>query len=326
MKTTRLCLSVVLLLAVAYMPAKAQQPTKLPRVGYIGGGDLRSPIFESFQQGLRDLGYVNGRSIVIERRPYYGEAQLNNSAAELVSLNVDAIVAQGGQPARAVMRATKTIPVVMFVARDPQAIDFLANSERPGGNVAGVSGFTTELGGKLLELIKETIPTAKRVAVFFNRLAEQRFPIWKSVDSAAHSLGVDLRWLEAGDGSFGWLYRNIRTAAWRQADAFIILPGTGGFRNTKDIADFGLRNRIPGISWRGDFTEAGGLMSYEPNGAEQSRRAAYLIDKIVKGAKPSDLPVERTTQYELVINLNTAKEIGVTIHPEILMWANRIIK
>jgi putative ABC transport system substrate-binding protein len=325
MITVRLCLSLALSLAAVYT-AKAQQPPKVPRVGYIGGGDLGSPIFDSFRQGLRDLGYVNGQSIVIERRPYYGDAQLDHSAAELVSLNVDAIVAQGGQPGRAVMRATKTIPIVMFVARDPPMIDFLASLERPSGNVSGVSGLTTEMGGKLLELIKETIPSAKRVAVFWNRLAEQRFPIWKSVDSAAHSLGIDLRWLEAGDGSFGWLYRNIRTAAWRQADAFIILPGTGGFRNTQDIAGFGLRNRIPGISWRGDFTEAGGLMSYEPNSAEQSRRAAHLVDKIIKGAKPSDLPVERATQFELVINLKTAKEIGVTIHPEILMWANRIIK
>lgn len=325
MRTSLLFLLVVALLAVGDTRAKAEQSAKVRRIGYLGGG-ARSPVFESFRQGLREIGYVEGQNIVIERRPYYDDPKLDNSATELVQLNVDAIVAQGGAPVRAAMRATKTIPIIMFVVGNPVQIDFVASLERPGGNVAGVSGLTTELGGKWLELIKETIPSAKRVAVFWNRLAEQRFPIWKSVDSAARSLGVDLRWLEAGDGGFGWLYHNLRKAAWREVDAFVILPGIGAFRNTKDIADFGLRNRIPGISWQDDFVEAGGLMSYGANTVEQSRRATYALDKILKGAKPSDLPVERPTQFELVINLKTAKEIGVTIHPEMLMWADRVIK
>ena len=319
MKTRLPLLLIIALLAAFDVPATAQQPAKVRRIGYLGDGNPRSPVFESFRQSLRELGYVDGQNIVIEYRPYYDNPQLDNFAADLASLNVDAIVAQGAEPVRAAMRATKTIPIVKFVARD-------ASLEGTGGNVAGVSGLTTQLGGKWLELIKETIPSAKRVAVFWNRFAERRIPLWQSVDSAARSLGVDLRWLEAGDGSFGLLYRNIRTAAWRHADAFIVMPGTGGVTNMQDIADFGLRDRIPGVSWRSDFTDAGGLMSYEAKSAEQSRRAAHLLDKILKGAKPSELPVERPTQFELVINLKTAKEIGVTIHPEVLMWADRVVK
>ena len=326
MRIRLLFVSIVTLLAMADMAARAQQPVKTPRVGYLGGGNSRSPVFDSFLQGLRELGYADGQKIVVERRPYYENSQLENSAADLVRLKMDAIVAQGLEPARAAMKATKTIPIVMFIPADPVLFGFVASMERPGSNVTGISGLTTELGGKWLELIKETIPRARRVAVFWNRPAEERFPLWKSVDSTARSLGVDLQWLEAGDMAFGWLYRNIRSAAWRQADAFIVLPGTGGFRNTEDIAEFGLKNRIPGISWRRDFPETGGLMSYSASSVEQSRRAAYVVDKILKGAKPSDLPVERPTQFELVINLKTAKEIGVTIHPEVLMWADRVIK
>lgn len=322
MRTRLLFLLIFAVLAVGAAPAGAQQRAKVPRVGYLG---VSSHLFEAFQQGLRELGYVERQNIILERRPFDSESssQLENLAADLVRLKADVLVAQGGPSTRAAMKATKTIPIVMTVPVDPVLLGFV---ERPGGNVTGVSGLTIELGGKWLELIKETMPSAKRVAVFWNRRAEERFPIWKSVDSAARSLGVDLQWLETGEGGFGWLYRNLRSAAWRQADAFLVLPGTAGFRNTEDIAEFGVRNRIPGISWQGDFAEAGGLMSYGANRVEQSRRAAYFVDKILKGAKPGDLPVERPTQFELVINLKTAKEIGVTIHPEMLMFADRVIK
>ena len=327
MKIILLVLSILAPLALVDTLARAEQPAKIRRIGYLGGGDNpRSPVFESFRQGLREIGYAEGQNIVIDRRPYYGDPQLNQSVAEMVSLNVDVIVAQGEVAVRVAMSATKTIPIVMSVVTNPVASDFVARLERPGRNVAGVNGVTTEIGGKWLELIKETIPNAKRIAVFWNRFGEQRFPIWKSVDSAARSLRVDLKWLEAGDGSFGWLYHNLRKAAWRDVDAFVILPGIGTFRNTKDVAGFGLRNRIPGLSWQDDFVEAGGLMSYGANSIEQSRRAAHLVDKILKGAKPAELPIERPTQFELAINLKTAKEIGVTIHPEILIWADKVIK
>jgi putative ABC transport system substrate-binding protein len=316
---------IVAVLALAEPPAVAQQAQKVPKIGFLGGAKPGASILQSFHQGLRELGYVEGQNFILEPRHRKGDAsQFYNLAADLVRLQVDVIVAPNPDAIRAAMKATMTIPIVVTVPG--AAIDFVASLERPGGNVTGVSGLTTELGGKWLELIKETIPSTKRVAVFWNRRAEERFPIWKSVDSAARSLGVDLQWLETGEGGFGWLYRNLRSAVWRQADAFLVLPGTGGFRNTEDIAEFGVRNRIPGISWQGDFAEAGGLMSYGANRNEQSRRAAYFVDKILKGAKPGDLPVERPTQFELVINLKTAKEIGVTIHPEVLMWADRVIK
>jgi putative ABC transport system substrate-binding protein len=185
-----------------------------------------------------------------------------------------------------------------------------------------------ELGGKWLELVKEVIPTVKRVAVFYNAIAEQNFPLWKSLDVAARSSAVEIRWLHAGDGSAGWLNENLRRPNWRQVDAFIVLPGFSHSRNLRDLADFGLRYRIPGILWSTelDWDHHGGLMAYGANPKEQARRTAYLVDKILKGTKPAELSVERPMQFELVINLKTAKEIGVTINPELLMWADRVIK
>lgn len=324
MRTGRLLLLflIVAVLALAASPAGAQQPAKVPRVGYFGGGNPRSPVFDSFRQGLRELSYVDGQNIVIEHRPYNGDPQLYNSASELVRLNVDAIVAQGGESVLAAMKATKTIPIVIII---PNAAPFVASLERPGGNVTGVSGLTAELGGKWLELLKETVPSMKRIAGFWNQRAENKLPIWKSVELAARSLGVELEWLEVR-GFRGEIARRFRSAIWAGADAFIVLPGFGSFENMTEMIELAKKNRLPGIFWASSLAERGGLMSYGGNIREQSRRAAYVLDKILKGAKPSDLPVERPTQFELVINLKTAKEIGVTIHPEVLMWADRVIK
>ena len=331
---------VALFLALAEGFAGAQHSAKLARIGFLGGSDPGSFIFESFQQGLRELGYIEGQNIILERRHFHGEpSQLAQFATELVHLKVDVIVAQAPSPIRAAMNATKTIPIVITLVGDAVSEGFVASLERPGGNVTGVSGLKTELGGKWLELIKETIPKVRKVAVLWTRRSEERFPIWKSVDQTARSLGIDLQWLEVGQHNWRGLYfggsigglsdlldHRFRSAIWDRAEAFIMLPGGGFFSGMPQIVDLGLRNRLPGISWRQEFAEAGGLMSYGANRLEQSRRAAYMVDKILKGAKAAELPMEPPTKFELVINLKTAKEIGVTIPPETLMWADRVIK
>jgi putative ABC transport system substrate-binding protein len=331
---------VALFLALAESFAGAQQPAKVPRIGYLGGSPSGSLILSSFRHGLRELGYIEGQNIILEWRPFSGGlSEYYNVAAELVRFKVDVIVAQGGTSIRAAMNATKTIPIVITFVGDAASEGFVASLEQPGGNVTGVSGLKTELGGKWLELVKETIPSVRKVAVLWNRRSEERFPTWKSVDQAARSLGIDLQWLEVGQ--HGWrglqfggsvsglsdlLDHRFRSAIWDRAEAFIMLPGGVFFSGMPQIVDLGLRNRLPGISWREDFAEAGGLMSYGANRLEQSRRAAYMVDKILKGAKAAELPMERPTKFELVINLKTAKEIGVTIPPETLMWADRVIK
>jgi putative ABC transport system substrate-binding protein len=321
---------VVAVLALAESPAGAQQAQKVPKIGFLGGANPRlAPILPSFRQGLRELGYVEGQNVILDSRRSNGDtSEFYNLAADLVRLQVDVIVAQNSAPTRAAMKSTKTIPIVMTFPGDPVLLGFVTSLERPRGNVTGVSGLTPELGGKWLELVKEAVPSAKRVAVFWNRRAEDSFPVWKSVESAASSLGVDVRWEEVGFGSSSWLYRRLRSAALKQVDAFIVLPGSAGGGNLEDIAEFGLKNRVPGMFWRTDLDleQMGGLMAYGANRAEQSRRSAYFVDKILKGAKPAELPVEMPKSFELVINLKTAKEIGITIPPGVLAWADRVIK
>jgi putative ABC transport system substrate-binding protein len=326
MKTWLPALLIVLVLALAKGFAGAQQPTKVPRVGILGPASASSPILQSFRQGLRELGYVEGQNIILDGRSSRDVSEYRQGLAdEVVRLGVDVIVAFAAQPIFAAMKATKTIPIVMTFPGDAASEGFVASLERPGGNVTGVSSLVTELGGKWLELLKEAIPTVRRVAVLWNPRSEEKFPTWKGVELAARSLQVEVIWMEVRNQRD--VARAFRPAThWGRADAFIVLPGGIFFANMPEIVDLGLKTRVPGISWRGDFAEVGGLMAYGANRLEQSRRAAYVVDKILKGAKPGDLPVERPTQFELVINLKTAKEIGVTIQPEVLMFADRVIK
>lgn len=334
MRTTFLLL-IVVALTFAQAPAEAQQPAKVPQIGYLNTPVRQSAslpsiwprryLSETFLQGLRELGYVEGQNVILTFR--IGEvSQFPDLAADLVQRRVDVIVTQNPDSTHAAMKATKTIPIVMTFPGDPVLLGFVRTLERPGGNVTGVSGLTTDLGGKWLELIKETIPNTKRVAVFWNRKAEETFPVWKSVDSAARSLGVDLQWLEVRGQSD--IARRFRSAVWDGAEAFVVLPGFAGDRNLQEIAALGLKNRLPGIFWRTDLAldEMGGLMAYGANRLEQSRRAAYVVDKILKGAKPAELPVELPKSFELVINLKTAKELGITVPPRVLAWADRVIK
>lgn len=321
-----LYLLIVAVLALAAPPAGAQKLTKIPRIGFIGGGKPDTPLLQPFRQGLHELGYVEGQNIILEPRHSNGDAlQFYNLAADLVRLQVDVIVAHNLTPTRAAINATKTIPIVMTFPGDPVLLGFVASLERPGGNVTGVSGLTAELGGKWLELVKETIPNARRVVVLWNQRAEYHFPTWKSVELAARSLKVDIEWVEIRN--YLDIRRRFGAAIRGKPDAYIVLP-SGGADRIQEIAEMALKNRTPGMFWRTDldWERTGGLMAYGVNRAEQSRRTAYFVDKILKGANPSNLPVERPTQFELVINLKTAKEIGVTIHPEVLMFADRVIK
>ena len=334
-----ICLLVLLigLLALTEGFAGAQQTKKIPRIGYLGLGDPSSHLFKSFRQGLREVGYIEGQSIIIEPRFTYGnDWRLNGLAEELVGLNVNAIVTQSSPALNAARNATRTIPIVMVYLGDPVAVGIVASRERPGGNVTGISGISTELGGKWLELLKETVPAVSRVAVLWSQGFEAE-PTMKGMQATARSLGVELQSAQVKAyfaRGFGYPGRNgsrsigsaFTWATRGQAGAFILLPSSILGENLDYIADLGLKKRLPGIFWREDFAEAGGLMAYGANQIEQSRRAAYVVDKILKGAKPGELPVELPTQFKLVINLKTAKDIGVTIPPDMLMFADRVIK
>jgi putative ABC transport system substrate-binding protein len=311
--------------------ADAQQPAKIPLVGYLDGVSLSANAArtEAFRQGLRDLGYVEGKNIAIEYR--YAEGKLDRApelAAELVRLKVDVIVVPGGAPwIQAAKNSTKTIPIVMMSGgSDPVEEGLVESLARPGGNVTGISTLSRELGGKRLELLKEAVPKLARVAVlydpaipFFVRDVKEVLPV------AAKALRLTLQPLEirAADDFekvFGALNK-------RRPDGLYFPPGGPlTFTNEKRIAGFALKSRLPSIYVNSAFVEAGGLMSYGADQAESYRRVAYFVDRILKGAKPADLPVEQPMRFELVVNLKTAKQIGVTIDPNLLARANRIIK
>jgi putative ABC transport system substrate-binding protein len=324
MRTAALLLLIVSFLASTKHFAGAQQPAKIPRIGVLGFAYPASPYLKSFRQGLRELGYVEGQNITLEPRSLWGgdrrrEERVHELAAEMVRLHVNVIVAQSEIATYAAMNATKTIPIVMTFVGDPVASGFVASLERPGGNVTGVSGSSRGFGGKMLELLKEAIPGVTKVAVFWYPESARTRP---GFEIAARALGVELQPVEAG--SERDLAGAFQSAISRRAEAFILLPGVNA--NRREIASIALKSRLPGIFSREDYAEAGGLMAYGVNRTEQARRAAYFVDKILRGAKPGELPVETSMQYVLVINLNTAKQIGITIPPRVLAWADRMIK
>src|SRR6476659_8733042 len=325
-----LLVAVVVVLTV--VRGEAQQSTKVPRIGYLGLSDPSSPLFDSFRQGLREVGYVEGQNIIIEPRFAYGnDWRLNQLAFELVRLNVKAIVPDGTPALSATMGSTRSIPIVTAYLGDPVAVGIAESRERPGRNVTGISGMATELGGKWLELLKETVPVVSRVGVLWNRGFEAQ-PTIKNMESAARALGVDLQLSEVRLFKFpGGLKRGAVGAAFNwamreQADAFVLLPSSILARDLDYIADLGLKKRLPGIFWRPQFVEAGGLMSYGANQSEQFRRTAYYVDKILKGANPAELTIELPKKFELTINLKTAKEIGITVPGRVLAWADKVLK
>jgi putative ABC transport system substrate-binding protein len=310
--------------------AEAQQPKKVPRIGYLSPSDpgSESTRSEAIRRALRERGYIEGQNIAIEYRYPEGKVdRLPDLAAELVRLKVDLIVVSGGDlMIRAAMNATKTIPIVMMgVGGDPVVAGLVDSLARPGGNVTGLTLLTRELGGKRLELLKEAVPKLARVAVLYDPANPAVVVEVKEVlPVAARALRLTLQPWEARSADE---FERVFAALNKQRPDGLYVPASPAISaNEKRIADFALESRLPSMHQRRSAVDAGGLMYYGADEAESYRRVAYFVDRILKGAKPGDLPVEQPTKFELVINLNTAKQIGLTIPPEVLVRANRLIK
>jgi len=316
----------VVLLAVG-LSVEAQQAKKVPRIGvlWLYSPAIASPFAEAFRQGLRELGYVEGKSIVIEYRHAEGKYdRLPSLAAELVRLNVDIIVTASTQAAQAGQQATRSIPIVMTVVSDPVESGLVGSLARPGGNVTGLSLMHPELSGKRLELLKEVIPKLSRVAVLSNLSNPIIPPLLRETEAAARAVGVQLQVVEVRgpielDSAFGAMTRD-------RAGALVVLPD-GTFQNERRrIAALAAKGRLPTMyAWR-EAVDDGGLMAYGASVPDILRRAATYVDKILKGTKPADLPVEQPLKFELVINLKTAKQIGLTIPQSVLYRADKVIK
>jgi putative tryptophan/tyrosine transport system substrate-binding protein len=305
--------------------ARAQQAKKVPRIGYVVS-TIASSQNEAFRQALRDLGYVEGESVQFEYRYIEGQQdKVPNLVAELLELKVDILVVSTLSSLRAAKQATKTIPIVMATTNDPVATGIIDSLARPGGNITGVTRLTRDLSGKRLEVLKEVVPKLARVGVLWDANGPGPTIAFKEYEAAAHLLKIKLHSLELRDVNldFG---RAFHAAAKGRASAIIAIRSGVIISNMTRIADLAVRNRLPSMNESSDFVEAGGLMSYSANEAESFRRAAVYVDKILKGAKPADLPVEQPTKFEFVINLKTAKQIGLTIPPNVLARADRVIK
>ena len=309
--------------------AQAQQAKKIPRIGYLSGrGDPSTPdpLVEAFRQGLRDLGYIEGKNILVEYR--YAEGKLDripSLVAELVQLKVDVLVSATPGAIRAAKQATKTIPIVMLTNVDPVATGIVVSLARPGGNITGLARFTTELSGKRLELLKEMVPRISRVGILWDADEPDAAIGFKEYEAAARALKIQLQSLEVR-GPNPDLEGAFQAAAKGRASALITVRNLLLLRYPKRIADLAIKNRLPSIYEGSDFVETGGLMSYSSNDAESFKRAAIYVDKILKGAKPSDLPVEQPTKFELIINLKAAKQIGLTVPPSVLAAADKVIR
>jgi putative ABC transport system substrate-binding protein len=309
------------------LPSDAQQPAKVPRIGYLSpSGDPHTPgaHVEAFRQGLRDLGYIEGKNILVEYRYQEGKPDRRDSlVAELVQLKVDVLVL-GSLPAiRAAREATKTIPIVMVTTQDPVATGLVDSLARPGGNITGLTRLTRELSGKRLELLKEVVPGISRVGALLS--VGQSRDDFKWYEAPARALKIQLQLLEVRTSNPD-LDAAFQAAAKGHANALITIRGSVLIRYTKRIAELGIKNRLPSMHEESEFVGAGGLMSYSASDAESFRRAATYVDKILKGAKPADLPVEQPTKFEFVINLKTAKQIGITIPPNLLVRADKVLK
>jgi putative ABC transport system substrate-binding protein len=323
---TRNFLVFACLLAV-FLPSvsEAQQPKKIPRIGFLSPTSDDSRV-EAFRQGLRELGYQEGQNIIIEYRWAEGRfEQLPELAVELVRLKVDLVVAVVTQASLAAKKATRTMPIVMIGVADPVSSDLVASLARPGANITGTSSMTAEIVGKQLELLKETLPKISRVAVLWNPAN----PIFQAIqlretEDAARALGVRLQLVEARGADE--IDRAFKTVARERTRAVLILNDPVFTAHRKLTADLSAKHRLPAVSGTLEYTEAGGLMAYGPSFPDMYRRAATYVDKILKGAKPADLPIERPTKFELVINLKTAKQIGLTIPPNVLARADKAIK
>jgi putative ABC transport system substrate-binding protein len=312
-------------LLAAPLAAQVQQASKVWRVGYLSLASGPSPRSEALRQGLRELGYVAGENLVIEDRWAEGDlGRARAAAADLVRLNVGVIVTGGPQATGVAKEATTTIPIVMAVDYDPVGAGFIASLARPGGNTTGLSALNPELSGKRLGLLKEFIPRLARVAVLWNPSEPNADTYWRQTQMAARAMGVQPQSLEIRGARD--LEGAVQAARRERANAFTVLTDPVTLYHRVQLAELAAKNRLPAIYSERLFVEAGGLMSYGANDREMHRRAALFVDKILKGAKPSELPVEQPTTYELVINLKTAKALGLTIPPALLQRADQVIE
>ena len=318
----------ILLTVASVHLAEAQQPTKIPRIGVLAAATpaTAAHLVEAFKQGLHEHGYVEGKNTVLELRFGEGKAeQFPILAAELVRLKVDVIVALTNPVIDAVRQATQTIPIVMPAASDPVGAGFVASLARPSGNITGLTGYSPELNGKRLELLKEAFPKLSRVAL----LLSPNFPgstlDLKETQSAARSLGLRIQPLEVRDASD--IDRAFKAMIKERADALTMFPGHPAlFVNRKKIVELAANHRLPAMYSLHEFVDDGGLMFYGPDLLVGYRRAADYVDKLLKGAKPADLPVEQPTKFEFVINLKASRRIGLTIPPNVLARADKVIR
>jgi ABC-type uncharacterized transport system substrate-binding protein len=309
--------------------AEAQQPAKIPRIGYVSGAGNPTnpgPQIEAFRQGLRDLSYIEGKNILVEYR--YAEGNFDRVpglVAELVRLKVDVLVATFSVAIRAAKQATKTIPVVMVTQQDPVAIGIVDSLARPGGNITGLTRLGRDLSGKRLELLTEVVPGISRVGVLLDMSTPGPGIGLKEYEAAARAQKIQIQSLEVR-GPNPDLEGAFREAGKKRARALITITNAVMTHHQKQIADLAIKNRLPSVYEQSQYVEAGGLMSYSSADPANFRRAAVYVDKILNGAKPADLPVEQPTKFELVINLKTAKQIGLTIPPNVLARADMVIK
>jgi len=306
---------------------RAQAPAKVRRIGLLSqfSPSDAAPWHQAFRMGLRDLGWIEGKNIIIDYRYAEGKFdRLPDLAVDLVRLNVDVIVASVPTDALAAQKATRAIPIVMAIAPDPVAMGLVESLARPGGNVTGLSNMAVELVGKRLELLKEMVPKLSRVAVLWNPQGAASTLSWKEIQLAARQLGVQLHSLEVrSPDDFDKAFEDATRA---RAGALFIIPDQLIITNLQRIAGLAAKSRLPSIFQFSEFADAGGLVTYGVDRADLFRRAAAFVDKILKGAKPGDLPVEQPTRFELVVNLKTAKAIGLTIPQSVLFRADRVIE
>jgi len=318
------CLLLTVLLLTVF-EVGAQQPKKVYRIGYLKNSGMGRNE-EAFRKGLRELGYVEGQNIVIEWRPANGKIdRLPELAAELVRLKVDCIVAVGLGPTGTAKRATSTIPIVMGNASgDPVQHGLVASLARPGGNITGVISVSSDLADKRLEVLEETLPKVSRVAILWVPTSPSAAYHVRETEAAARVMGVELRSVEVRRADD--IEKAFRPAGKRSADALIVVAPGGMGRHRERILDLAVDTRLPVMYTGAGWVRRGGLMSYATDSRELRRRAATYVDKILKGAKPADLPIEQPTKFELVINLKTAKQLGITIPPAVLYRADKVIR
>ena len=306
---------------------EAQQPPKILRIGFLTAGSSSTipARIDAFRQGLRELGYVEDKNIVIEWR--FGEGKLDRLpalVAELVRLKVDVILSAGAAVTRPAKDATRTIPIVMAQDTDPVGNGFVASLARPGGNITGLSSYSAELNGKRLELLKEIVPKLSRLAVVGESTYPGNAQSLKETELAAGALKVQLQYLDVLGPKD--IEPAFRAASKGRADAVLVLQSGVVIAHRAEIPELAIKNRLPAIYPRSEFVIDGGLMSYGASFTEMDRRAATYVDKILKGAKPADLPVEQPKKFEFIINLKAAKQIGLIIPPNVLARADKVIK